>query len=214
MFIDGNLVSSEAYDGTINDASAAVDLYLGRYDSFMTFFDGGLAGWGLWNAVKTSADCKTLDPVDLVVGVPLAEGFGADVFDISGNGRHSSIQNFTLTARETQDNFHYNLRFGFELYSDGTNFIRVPYKRDGTLLTPVIPGFTKQSNNTAGYWHNNAETKIKQSNAPQLILNDVNETFFDGDNVAKNLSNFYLPAYVKNRIFSDKTDSIIKNLIW
>ena len=94
---------------------------------------------------------------------PLAEGSGTAIYDVSGNDNHGTATNITESSfwGSTQDAFHYNILNGFEHYDDdatGTDIIRVPYKTDGSQITPTISGYTKNQNNPAGKWHNDAET--------------------------------------------------------
>jgi hypothetical protein len=81
------------------------------------------------------------------------------VYDVSGNGNHALASNIDYV---TQDNCHYNIIYGFDLYTDdatGLIEIYVPYV-DGVPVVASILNYTKQSSHPAGYWHNGAETKF------------------------------------------------------
>ena len=93
---------------------------------------------------------------------PIAEGGGTTVYDVVGS------KNLTLatTSWSTQDDYHYNLTKGFQLYgnSDANNsIIRVPYNNDGTTKSPTIAGYTKFADCPAGAFHNFAETGVQRN---------------------------------------------------
>lgn len=93
---------------------------------------------------------------------PIAEGGGTTVYDVVGS------KNLTLTTASwsTQDDYHYNLTKGFQLYgnSDANNsIIRVPYNNDGTTESPTISGYTKFADCPAGSFHNFAETGVQRN---------------------------------------------------
>ena len=71
---------------------------------------------------------------------------------------------------DKQNEFHWNLTKGFDLYTDdatGLIEIKVPI---GT--NPVIAGYTKQSSHPAGKWHNGAETQLNAPSCPELVVAD------------------------------------------
>lgn len=114
------------------------------------------------------------------VTCPLAEGAGAKVYDVSGNDNHGTMTNFTLANAwgTTQDVYHYNIKNGFEHYDDdatGLDILRVPYKSDGTQITPTISGYTKNSNNPSGAYHNDSETQLNAPESPAMRVANNNE---------------------------------------
>lgn len=127
---------------------------------------------------------------------PLAEGAGAKVFDVSGNAKHGTMTNFTLSNAwgTKQDVYHYNIKNGFEHYDDdatGLDILRVPYKSDGTQITPTISGYTKNSNNPSGNYHNDSESVLQAPNCPAMQIandNEGNNFLFDASDVVKDIT--------------------------
>ncbi|RMG77869.1 MAG: hypothetical protein D6711_00495, partial [Chloroflexi bacterium] len=112
------------------------------------------------------------DTSNLVVWLPMAEGAGTTLYDVSGNNLHATLYNTSEASfwSGTQDVFHYNIDKGFSLYTHTTNNdLRVPYDLNGQPLSITPPsGYTLASEHPAGNWHNNAETKI------QMMAGDAN----------------------------------------
>jgi hypothetical protein len=125
-------------------------------------YQGYLANAMIFTSALTESQINTLKlntfPSTPLLHCPLAEGGGTQAFDISGNGYSGILTNVTLSSfRSTEnDTYHYNIENGFDLY--GTD-IRVPYVNGSAITTPSTATLT--SSHPAGYWHNNAETKIK-----------------------------------------------------
>lgn len=97
---------------------------------------------------------------------PLSEGVGDVVYDVSGNGNHGTVNNASTAVEGAgfwggrQDDYHYNLENGFQLYNDGANNLRIPL---GIVASPA--GFTKVSDNPAvENGHNDAETEYDFAN--------------------------------------------------
>lgn len=101
----------------------------------------------------------------LVARYPMQEGgLSGKAYDVSGNNNHGTLTNFTLSDgwANVQNFNHYNQKMGYESYTDdGTGLIeiRVPYKVDGTLITPTIAAYTKQSNNP-GREYNHSQIEV------------------------------------------------------
>lgn len=111
---------------------------------------------------------------------PLSEGYGTTGYNIE-RAKHLILTNAGYWG--TQDIFHWNYIKGFQLYgnSDASNhLIRVPYKNDGSVLSPVISGFTKFSECPSGVFHNFAETGIKRNPLGDAAINAVG---IDSDNI-------------------------------
>lgn len=147
-----------------------------------------------------------------------SEGAGTSIYDISGNDNHGTATNITESSfwGSTQDEFHYNITGGFEEYDDdatGNTILRVPYKVDGTQITPTISGYTKNQNNPAGAWHNDAETKIEMAVlAPSL--KDSTWWYSSGTPVARSYSDIVANFGSLNITFADvSTDREKKNLV-
>ena len=80
-------------------------------------------------------------------------------YDVSGSGNHGTPTNITY---DRQDFFNYNIKYGCDIYLDdatSTDYIYVPYVDDSPVVTS-ISGYTKQSSNPSGFWHNGSETKF------------------------------------------------------
>lgn len=85
--------------------------------------------------------------------LPMAEGAGSVVYDVSGNGNHGTLTNITESVfwGSTQDDFHWNIEKGFS-FSGST---RIPALEDGSA---DAAGNT--ITNPAVVVHNDAETQI------------------------------------------------------
>ena len=81
---------------------------------------------------------------------PLAEGPSGTkqpyIFDVetadSGKILDGGTDDFWTAG---QNNYHYNIKYGFEAYTSGTEIARVPIRPNNILITPDISasGFTK-----------------------------------------------------------------------
>lgn len=179
--------------GARKSSPSAIELNGKLWD--VRVFNTGLTSEQVNQVYNKSLDVATSN---LAGWWPLAEGAGTTAYDISGNNNHGTITNATFPDfwATKQDEFHYNIQNGFEYYDDdatGTTIIRVPYKADGTKITPTIAGYTKESDNPALYWHNNAETELQNYLAPQLIQADIadgNDFLFKAGKTAANAINY------------------------
>jgi len=121
--------------------------------------------------------------------LPMADDGGNILHDISGNDNHFNI--FTdLGWSKSQDLFFHNIHNNFELYRHDTDpvanpDIRVPFRLDGSKITPTIANYSKIGDRIAGYWHNEAETKVRQQTLAEnpavqiLIDNDAENFWYD-----------------------------------
>ena len=164
----------------MNDGTSPMTV--GKYGA--NEFNGKICDTRLYSKELTSDEVKFIhsagaegtDPTNanLVAEYPLAEGAGTTAFDKSGNDNHGTITNASLaTFWSTQDAYANNITNGFEHYDDdatGLVIIRVPYKTDGTQITPTISGYTKNSNNPPVAGHNNAESVFDFKN---VALGDI-----------------------------------------
>lgn len=91
---------------------------------------------------------------------PCAEGKGVTIYDVVG-GKDLTLASET-SKWSTQDEYHYNLTKGFQLFGN-SSVIRVPYNNDGTKKDPTIVGYTNFADCDAGTFHNFAETGIKRN---------------------------------------------------
>lgn len=121
------------------------DIQIARTEASLEDIQKVMNGWKLNNILRH---------------FPLAEWSGDEIYDVSWNWWHGNIVDTNTTFRsETQDNYHYNLMYGF------------------TLSGAKIPGMIWSGNdvlwnvltNPAGQLHNGAETKIKLPAAPELV---------------------------------------------
>ncbi len=70
-----------------------------------------------------------------------------------------------------------NLNNDFEYYDDDathTSVVRVPYKTDGTAITPTISLYSKISDNLSGAWNNYSESEVENYPSNQMISADNN----------------------------------------
>ena len=148
---------------TIASASGTFTFrYIGSRDGTSQFFDGCLWDLRLQGEFVTTRH------------YPMAEGNGTVLYDAGTAADHATLTNITESTfwGNSQDVYHYNIVNGFEHYDDdatGLVVIRVPYTSAGGQITPTISGYTKNTNNPAGAWHNDAETKLQMSAvAPSL----------------------------------------------
>lgn len=105
-----------------------------------------------------------------------SEGSGATIYDISGNGRHGSLINTTEGNfwGQTQDVYHYNIINGFRL----SGSVRIPALENHSNAADGNP-----ITHTAGNWHNNATTKLKQYESPAARKADSSNFWFNGSTV-------------------------------
>jgi len=103
---------------------------------------------------------------------PLAEGYGTNFWDVSGNNRHAKSYEVTteslagLNYKRNNQTIHYNLIRGFQLYEDTSTLrtpdIRVPLLLGGNKINPTLGKYREQYTYYAGNWYNYAETQFKQ----------------------------------------------------
>ncbi|MCP4357977.1 MAG: LamG domain-containing protein [Chloroflexi bacterium] len=140
--------------------------------------DGGDQSWFAGQLVDIRIFSQVLSPAEiaqiyrgqiitngLVGWWPLQEsGLSETAYDVSGNANHGELQNFTLADgwAHIQNKIHYPLMQGYESYTDdatGLVEIKVPYRIDGTLITPTITGYTKQIGNS-GRGYNRSQIEV------------------------------------------------------
>jgi hypothetical protein len=214
VYVDGVLVGQRTADntgiyyrsGTLTKIGAnGRETFNGSIMNFRVF------NYDIGNGNVTALYNDTYTGTAPKLQLPLSEGFGSVLYDVSGENNHVTLFNVTESSfwGENQNMYHYNIHNGFEHYDDdatGTDIIRVPYKLDGTQITPTITGYTKNQNNPAGKFHNDAETKIKFAAAAPALLNcDVSNFFFDGSGVPKAVgySDFVANVGSANKIMMD-----------
>jgi len=106
-----------------------------------------------------------------VLIAPLCEWAWTTVYDVSWNWNHWTIVNSTESSfrGETQDTYHYNIRYWFRQDAD----VKIPALLDWTLAsdwnTITNPSWNR---------HNGCETKLKAPQAPSLIQADSENIFF------------------------------------
>ena len=174
-YVDGVELGSGSAE-TLNTLSGA--LYLGARSDLTLHADAKIWGFKIWSDVLTAdereyertAGESGTDPTtaNLVGFWPMAEGGEATLYDVTTGANDMTVNGATVTSglgfwAETQDTLHYNLTSGFELFDDdatGLELVRVPFTLAALQLTPTITGFTKVRDNSAGAYHNSAETEI------------------------------------------------------
>ena len=142
IYVDGVSKGSDTVSGF--SAAGAQSFYLGRLSYTATWYYTGKM-WDL-SVVFNSSN---------LVEAPLQ----GSTYDVSGNDNHGTPTDITY---DRQDYYHYNIKYGCDIYLDdatSTDYIYVPYV-DGSPVVTSISGYTKQSSNPAGYWHNGSETKF------------------------------------------------------
>ena len=94
---------------TAIDLSAATDFDLGRWYLGGAYYDGGMAGFKIFNTALTAAQVADLynnpekivptgvDNTALKLWLPMQEGAGTTAYDGSGNGNHGTINGATWT---------------------------------------------------------------------------------------------------------------------
>lgn len=124
-----------------------------------------------WDVELDVADIESCNfdcnETDKVLDILATEGNEAIVYNLLDGGNNGAIANATLSAvwGTPSDvlNPHNEIR-GFSLHQNDSApdiYIRVPYRNDGTPNTPTISGYTFVSNNPAGAWFNDSESKFK-----------------------------------------------------
>jgi hypothetical protein len=158
IYVNGNTAALN-FAGTIPDTVAFNgSQYFGSYG-------GVLFGFIRYSECKISADCT------LIAQYTFCEGYEDTIYDVSGNDYHMSVNNtnpdfFWFWHREDSMFCEYLVTNGFELYSDGADFVRVPYRLDGSKITPTITGFSKIANRDPAYF----DPKPIRINGKLLIL--------------------------------------------
>jgi hypothetical protein len=111
---------------------------------------------------------------------PLSNGGGSTVYDVSGNGNHGTLQNFTLSTAWAgrQNQYLYGLQNGQSLYQNSSSLdVQVPYwfrASDGTFQpytsTAYLPiGYTK-TNDTPGRGFPKTSVSISGVTSPATNL--------------------------------------------
>ena len=165
-------------DGSIGDMTTVT---IANFETSINPWLGGYNRAGfLFNRIPSAFGYfKMVSGTTLVTEYYFSECYGTKVYDVSGNNHHGTCQNITQST--FWDNYSgsslypYNLFKGFEYYDDDathTDIIRVPYRQDGTLITPTISGYSKISSNVAGDYHNNSESEILQYSSPAMFASD------------------------------------------
>ncbi|RMG80549.1 MAG: LamG domain-containing protein, partial [Chloroflexi bacterium] len=181
LYLDGNLALAKTNSALVNaDLTSQPGIWrLGAASNDGSQqFQGSACGFIFYNILLSASEIAELYSTGFVSGVtpaayyPLAEGAGTTLYDVSGNNLHATLYNISESSfwANTQDVFHYNINKGSSLYTHATNNdLRVPYDLNGHPLSITPPsGYSLASENPAGNWHNNAETKI------QMMAGDAN----------------------------------------
>lgn len=161
IYLDGLIDGNLSKTGTITDVgdiSNNRDVVIGGKSGGTNVWDGQLADIRIFNRALSATEVGRIYRGDIItdglVGHwPLQEGGLSEVaYDVSGEDNHGDLTSFTLSDGwvNVQNKNHYNQNKGYEIYTDdatGLIEIRVPYKVDGSLITPTITDYTKQSDN-------------------------------------------------------------------
>jgi len=161
---------------------------------------------GVYTDSKSDEEIATLTNKGFVIanldnldrGYNFSECSGAIVYDKSGNDNHGTITNATLSTFWSNDATGKvkpsNLSDGFDLWtldSDPTKILRVPFDVNGDSIKTrgdTITGYTWQSRNIAGNYHNNSENTIKEYVAPALISSDVTRGYLYSSEVPQEIA--------------------------
>lgn len=124
---------------------------------------------------------------------PCGEGNGVVLYDVVGTKNIVLPSAANLVYYKEQSDLHYNWTKGFQLYGNDTNIIRVPYKSNGTKITPTINAYTKYADCDAGAFNNFAESGIKRNPTNITALKNLgidtnNVIYFMGANGYDSLS--------------------------
>lgn len=175
LYVNNIELASASHTGSIFDSTAP--LLIGAVNSPPAgTFNGKLADVRIYNDALTTDEMTYLytkgtsgtDPTaaNLVGQWPFSEGAGTTIYDVSGNGNDGTATNITESTfwNIRQSEVFYNQFKGFELYDDdATGLVKryIPYKADGTQITPTISGYTKVRNYPGStLLHNGNEAQI------------------------------------------------------
>lgn len=204
IWVDGAL-GYNGSEGTYTNGSLIVIAVFRNLT--IRFFNGNMWDVKISHSVETPTSIET---ASLVSSYSMAEGAGNTHYDGSGNGNDGTAINITEATYwgSTQDVYHANILNGYTLYEHATlDPIYVPYGNNSNPLSITPPeGFTKTADYPAGAWHNKAETKLKQHNAPALLQADEADDFwFNSSDVAQSKSYTDIVNNVNsgNRIMAD-----------
>lgn len=143
--------------GTFTQAAQSTeDIFIGRYPSggSSNYADGMMANLRL--IAKELNDTEIVESVTKALlfneermHIPFVSQSGATEYDISDNGNDAVWQNFTNANQYgvSNESVDFRLLNGFETYTHDLATlpnIYVPFKNDGTRITPTITGYTKQ----------------------------------------------------------------------
>lgn len=167
-----------------------------------------------WNYLGYAYDIKIYNDTNysnLVHWYPCAEGNGKILYDVVG-GKHDTTT--TAFTSSTQNSLHYNWRYGFELYGNDTNIIRVPYLVNGTKISPTIENYTFYADCPSGNHNNFSETGIKRNptnldTLADLGIDSSNIVYFmgvDGNDSLSFCSNFGTKRETNWCIYKSKKD--------
>jgi len=166
---DGNKIQSYVNENLVNDEN--INLSLSNNNTNSNCFIGDHPNVGYSRAFQGKlCGIEIINPNDLSDNgnYPFSEGNDNFVYDVSGNGYHGEIKNASLTDfwSERQDQFHYNIEHGFDLWLDGSNnklFVPREEVSGDSVRTQgdTITGRTWDSkHDPSTNFHNGAETRF------------------------------------------------------
>jgi len=116
----------------------------------------------------------------LVTNYPCSEGAGLTLHSVIGS-KHGTITGGVEASLwgPRQDDYHWNIARGFSLFTGaGVSDLYVPYMFTGVNSYIVTTSYTLAGHCKAGYYHNGAESYIRQPQAPALIGADTGFNFW------------------------------------
>ena len=93
----------------------------------------------------------------LTYQLDFSQKYSSNIFESVSGTLNTYMRNAKF---ETQDVYPTHILEGFTLYSNGSAYIYVPKKADGTFLNPTISGYTKVADYAPGNGHNYTESEI------------------------------------------------------
>jgi hypothetical protein len=110
IFVDG--VSGGSVTITTTSIDGSTQTIASRYNQANPFVEGGLCDFRVYNTALSDTDIAAIyagEEIDSdpIFWMPMSEGDGSSVFDVSGNGNHGTITNYASTMWDnTQSDFH------------------------------------------------------------------------------------------------------------
>ena len=164
--------------GTLGTFTSGVDLYVGRTPSAAAYFEGQISDFNLTYSYFSDSEkdsyLKNLSSDNWELVLPISEGNGTTIYDVSGNNNHGTVVNAVLPdIWGTQDVFAWNFYEGYWLYEDSSsNQMFIPTDAGASFIGPESVvfnrvGFVKGFKET-GKW--NGAGKLQFPDIPEMPI--------------------------------------------